>query len=185
MTVALRVFEPDARILTDHAEHLRMPLWLPWPLPSGWQFAGHGYVGDTAMGTVVACRGPNPVADHPLLTVDVADLLIATDEPGTGLGSALAGLPTADPGPGFGYGPPQAKAFVGGHPTSMWWVADVPEDRAVYAGEAEGRWLWVVIYPGSAGALIVEPLVLVDVRELGHEVELLPYGVLSPRLTLS
>ena len=177
MTVPLRVFAPDARTLSDHASALRLPLWIPWPLPSGWQIAGHGYVGDDATGTVLACRGPNPMN-----MVDIADMLIITDEPGTGLGGTLAGLDGSDAGPGFGTGSPHAKAFVGDRPTSLWWVKEACTDRAVYAGEAAGRWLWVILFPDSAGAMMAEPLVLAEVRELGREVDLLPFGNLSPRL---
>ena len=55
-------------------------------------------------------------------------------------------------------------------------------DRAAYAGEAAGRWLWVVVHPAGAGALVVEPMSLVDARELGAELTVLPLGELSPRL---
>ncbi|MGH3367544.1 MAG: DUF6758 family protein, partial [Nocardioidaceae bacterium] len=102
-----------------------------------------------------------------------------------GLGSRLADLGAPDPGPGFHHGTPHAKALVGGHPTSLWVVPISADDRAVYAGEAAGRWLWLVMHPASAGALMMETLVLADVRELGREVELLAYGDPSPWLELS
>jgi hypothetical protein len=41
----------------------------------------------------------------------------------------------------------------------------------------------VILFPDSAGAMMAEPLVLAEVRELGREVDLLPFGNLSPRLT--
>lgn len=183
MSLPLQVFAPDSHTLADHAAALRLPLWMPWPLPSGWQVTGHGYVGeaDKGTGTVLAFRGPHPFGD----LSEIADLLVVAEEPGTGLGSALAGLTTTDPGPTFGRGAPHLKAYVGGHPTSLWWVETAAADRAVYAGEAAGRWLWLVLHPETAGALLVERLVLANVRDLGHEVDLLPYGELSPRLDLS
>ena len=30
--------------------------------------------------------------------------------------------------------------------------------RAVFAGEVKGLWLWVVLWPDTAGTLLVEPL---------------------------
>jgi len=182
MTVPLQVFAPDARLLAEHARAMRLPLWTPWPLPSGWQLAGHGYVGGltTARGTVLACRGPHPLS----IEADVADMLVIAEEPDTGLGSALAGLDSADPGPDVGRGAPHVQATISGHPAPLWWVSRAAPDRAVYAGEAAGCWLWVVLHPETAGALLVEELKLADVGELGHEVELLPCGLLSPRLDL-
>jgi hypothetical protein len=106
------------------------------------------------------------------------------EEPGTGLGSRFAGLATTDPGPGFNHGSPHVKATVGGHPTSLWCVPGAADDRAVYAGEAAGRWLWLVMHPETAGALTMEEIVLADVRDLGREVELLAYGERSRWLDL-
>ncbi|MPZ59989.1 MAG: hypothetical protein GEU93_01580 [Propionibacteriales bacterium] len=167
--------------MASHAAGLMLPLWTPWPLPSGWQVAGHGHVGDPANGraTVFACRGPNPVGGED------AELLVVAEEPGTGLGSRLAGLSSPDPGPEFGFGMPQAKVLITGRPTSLWWVSSAAPDRAVYAGEAAGRWIWLILHPESAGALLMEELSLADVRDLGLEVELLKYGDLSPRLQLA
>lgn len=183
MAVPLQVFAPDPRVLTKHAQTLDLSLWTPWPLPSGWQVAGHGYVGDAvhAAATVLAFRGPHPLG----VDAEVADLLVVAEEAGTGLGSALAGLDSADPGPEVGRGPPHIKTSVGRHPAPLWWVSSAAPDRAVYAGEAAGCWLWLVLYPDSAGALVAEGMKLADVRDLGHEMELLPYGNLSPRLDLN
>lgn len=180
MTVPLQVFAPDARVLTEHARSLGLALWTPWPLPAGWQLAGHGYVGDAVdpAATVLACRGPHPLGAE----AEVADLLVVAEEPGAGLGSALAGLSTTDPGPDVGRGSPHVKTSVGGHPAGLWWVSAAASDRAVYAGEAAGSWLWLVLHPDSAGVLVAEGLRLADVRDLGHEMDLLPYGNLSPRL---
>jgi hypothetical protein len=66
----------------------------------------------------------------------------------------------------------------------LWAVSGVSPDRAVYAGEAAGRWLWVVVHPAEAGALMVEPMHLVDARGLGAELTVLPVGELSPRLVV-
>jgi hypothetical protein len=167
----LSVHPLDAQALLAHAAVLDLPMWAPWPLPAGWLVTGHGHVGDatSARATVFVSGGPNPLGGD-------ADMIVVAEEPGTGLGSWFAGLETPDPGPGFHAGSPHAKATVGGHPTSLWCVHTAASDRAAYAGEAAGRWLWVVLHPESAGALMMEELVFADVRDLGREVELFAYG---------
>jgi hypothetical protein len=180
MSVPLHVHPLDARTLVEHAVVLDLPVWAPWPLPAGWLVTGHGHVGSIphVRATVFVCSGPNPLGG-------AADMVVVAEEPGTGLGSRIAGLDAPDPEPGFDQGTAHAKATVGGRPTSLWCVPSVPPDRAVYAGEAAGRWLWMVMHPASAGALMVEEIVLADVRDLGREVELFAYGERSPWLDLS
>ena len=69
-----------------------------------------------------------------------------------------------------------------GRPTSLWCVTDAPADRAVYAGEALGLWLWAILWPGRAGHVVYDDVVLTDLRDAGTELELLPCGALSPPL---
>lgn len=182
MSVALEVFAPEAHLLAEHAQTSRLPLWTPWPLPSGWQLAGHGFVGDVSdsRATVLATRGPHPLGAD----AEVADLLVVAEEPDTGLGAALAGLRASDPGAEVGRGAPHLRTSVAGHPASLWWIPSGSPDRAVYVGEAAGCWLWIILVPGSAGALVAEDLNLSDVRDLGREVDLVPYGNVSPWLDL-
>lgn len=184
MAVPVNVHPLDARALADNAAGLEMPMWTPWPLPSGWLVTGHGHVGTApaARATVFVCSGPNPLGD-PL--GGNADMLVVAEEPGTGLGAQFSGLDTTDPEPGFNLGSPHAKATVGGHPTPLWCVPGAAPDRAAYAGEAAGRWLWLVLHPETAGVLLIEEMVLADVRELGREVLLLGYGERSTRLEAS
>jgi hypothetical protein len=78
-------------------------------------------------------------------------------------------------------GPPGAKVDTRGHPTALWWVEGRP-DRAVYVGEALGHWVWAVLWPGTAGFLLIDDFVLTDLRDAGHELDV-PCGALSPRLT--
>lgn len=180
MPVPLQVFAPELHLLAEHAQASPLPLWTPWPLPSGWQLAGHGFVGavSASTATVVATRGPHPLGAD----AEVADLLVIAEEPDTGLGAALAGLDATDPGPDVGRGAPHLRTDVAGHPASLWWVSSAAADRAVYAGEAAGCWLWLVLVPDSAGALLIESFGLADVRVLRHEVDLVPYGHVSPYL---
>ncbi len=77
-------------------------------------------------------------------------------------------------------GAPQAKVRAGGHPTALWNVGSAP-DRATYVGEAEGVWLWLVLWPATAGVMVLEPLDLVDVRSADAAVEP-PAGAPTRRL---
>jgi len=73
---------------------------------------------------------------------------------------------------------------ISGHPISLWSVStsdsDVAFDRSVLAGEAHGRWLWVVLRPASAVLLLKDEWVLHDVAALGPELMDLPFGGSPP-----
>ena len=156
----------------------RVPFWLPWPLPPGWLATGLVYAGDERLGigaSAVACSGPN-------LTGGVAELVLVAEEPGVGLGARYAGLAGPDPGDRVGATAPHAKIHAAGHPTPLWCVGGTP-DRAVYVGEGRGTWLWAIFWPDTAGYLMLEELILADLRDAGHEIDDLPVGALSPRLT--
>ncbi|MGW5360366.1 DUF6758 family protein [Actinopolymorpha pittospori] len=169
--------QPTPELVRWLAARSRLPLWLPWPLPHAWVVTGVGHAGNEIEGvraTVLACSGPNPVGG-------AGELLLVAEEMGVGLGANYAGLTGTDPGDAFGRCTPQAKVEADGHPTPLWLV-DAPPDRAVYAGESSASWLWLILHPETAGTLMLEPIDLVDLRALGHEVDLLPYGALTPRL---
>jgi hypothetical protein len=157
----------------------RVPLWLPWPLPLGWLVTGFLHAGDERTGwkaCAVALSGPS-------LLSGPADLLLVAEDLGSGLGAYLAGLDGPDPGGAFdAASPPHAKPEIRGHPVPLWAVRDGPEDRAVYVGEALGRWLWAVLWPSEAGVLMLEELRLHDLRDSDMELDL-PYGAMCPRLT--
>ena len=53
-------------------------------------------------------------------------------------------------------------------------------DRSVVAGEASGRWLWIVLRPASAMLLRREDLVLRDVSGLGPPLLETPFGGPAP-----
>jgi hypothetical protein len=151
----------------------RVPVWVPWPLPPGWLVTGFAEVGDDRSGSLavaVALSGPSPLGGP-------ADLMVVAEEPGVGLGSSYAGLPGPDPGHGFGVCVPNAKLVIDGHPVAMWAVGT--DTAAAYAGEALANWIWAVLWPESAGVLMLEELTLHDLRETALD---LPYGALCPRL---
>jgi hypothetical protein len=172
------IAHPSGEVVRGVASRAKVPMWLMWPLPRGWIVTGVAQAGDERTGprgVVVACSGPAPLGG-------MGELVLVSEEPGVGLGARYAGLPGPDPGVALDGKPPHAKIHADGHPTPLWCVP-AADDRAVYVGEASGTWLWVVLWPESAGALLLEDLELADLREVGHEVDLVPVGALSPRLT--
>ncbi|MDL4772090.1 MULTISPECIES: DUF6758 family protein [Thermomonosporaceae] len=173
---------PGAESLAAVLDDTRVPVWTPWPLPLGWLVTGFATAGDEHTGAracAVALSGPATVSGP-------ADLVLIAEQPGAGLGSHYAGLDEPDPGVGFDADPPHVKLDVSGpsatcgHTVPMWSVPTRP-DRAVYVGEAMGDWLWAVLWPAEAGALMLARPSLLDLREPGMKPDL-PYGALSPRL---
>lgn len=160
-------------------EHVRaaaaVPFWAPGPPLPGWTVTGIGYAGDERTGaraTLLACAGPAPLGG-------VADMVLVAEEPGIGLGAGYAGLPPGGDAPDLS-GPAAAKVVAGGHPTALWTVKAAPADRAVLAGEALGVWLWAVLWPAEAGYVLLEHVVLADLRERVRG-DLIA-GATSPRL---
>lgn len=153
-----------------------VPFWLPWPLPTGWLATGVTHAGDDRHGaraSLVACTGPNPVGGP-------ADLVLIAEELGVGLGARWAGLPGPDPGELLATQTgPDAKVHAAGHPTALWCVKG-PPDRAVYVGEALGRWLWMILWPASAGLLAAEQITLIDLRDAPCDLDV-PLGPLTMR----
>jgi hypothetical protein len=152
-----------------------VPAWLPWPLPAGWLVTGFAGAGDDHHGShacVVALSGPNPVGGP-------ADMLLISEEPGVGLGARFAGIAGPDPGADFATGTPHAFVSFGHHEFPLWHVA--APDRAAFAGEVLGNWLWIVLWPGPAGMLLIEVLSLRDLRDPGQDLDL-PFGAPCPRL---
>ncbi len=172
------VAQPTSSHVAGVAAAARVPVWVPWPLPHGWVVTGVATAGDERTGhraTAVACSGPAPLGG-------MGELVIVAEEPGVGLGAHYAGLAQADPGTELMETAPSAKVHAAGHPTALWWVHS-RDDRAVYVGEASGVWLWLVLWPDSAGLMVLEDLALTDLRDVLGEVAMLPFGALSPRLS--
>ncbi len=142
----------------------RVPLWVPWPMPSGWALTGIRSVGDTrspARGVAIACSGPGVVSR--------ADLIIVAEEPGVGLGARFAGIEQTDPGPEVVLLPADVKVHADGHAAVLWSVPGV-SDRAAYVGEASGLWLWVVVWPVTEWMVVHDNLRLTDLcRRVGND----------------
>jgi hypothetical protein len=166
---------PTAEGLHTLVKLAAVPVWLPWPIPLGWLVTGFTGAGDERSGTrgcVMALSGPNPLGG-------LGEMLVVSEEPGLGLGSGLAGLAGPDPGEGFAAGPPHALVQYGHHEFPLWSVES--PGAAVFAGEVLATWLWIMLWPDTAGTLLVEPLSLRDLRDPGQDWDI-PFGALSPRL---
>ncbi len=174
------LWRPTVADYDSFARHVasaeEMPTFMPWPISPGWTVTDFGCVaapGRDARATFATCTG----ASDPDGVVEVS---VVSEEPGVGLGARCAGLLRSDPGAEIGDGPPHAKVRIGGHPISLWSVltsdVDVAFDRSVFAGEAEGRWLWVVLRPASAALMLRDEWVLLNVADLGPELIDLPFG---------
>lgn len=169
----LTVVDPFAAVLTDGLGQVPGPVWTPWPVPDGWRLSGVGFSPDA---TVTSWLGPSPLAGFPV------EALLIADEPGSDVGSWFAGLPSRHVRTDVVSWSPYARFEVEGHHTPLWWVPDAKHDRAAYVGEFGGQWLWVVIHPAAAGTLVADSWTLVDARELGPEMAVVPVAELSARL---
>ena len=161
------LWRPGAASYDAFAEQLTaagsFPTYLPWPMSPGWHVTDFGWSGDRgdAVATVTCCSGTSEL-DGPV------DVMVVSEEAGTGPGRARAPAPPArDPGPEVGEGVPTAHVRIGGHEVALWSVstshADADFDRAVLVGEAQGRWLWIVLRPASALLLLRDDWILRDV----------------------
>jgi hypothetical protein len=170
------IARPSNEALRKAAQALGVPLWSPLPLLPGWTVTGLATAGDDrspAKATVLALAGPSPLGGP-------ADLLLVAEEPGVGLGARYAGIPSLDPG-ACTAGPPDAKVEAAGHPTALW-RCDSADDRAAFVGEAMGVWLYAVLWPPAAELVLLEHVVLHDLRDAAHVALDLPFGAPSPRL---
>jgi hypothetical protein len=169
------VHSPSAEGLEGMLRGAEVPVWLPWPLPTGWLVTGFAGAGDERSGMrgcMVALSGPNPVGGP-------GEMLLISEELGVGLGAGCAGLNGPDPGSDFAASSPHASVRYGNHEFPLWHV-EAP-DRAAFAGEVMANWLWLILWPDTAGMLLVEPLELRDLRDPGQDLDL-PFGAPSPRL---
>jgi hypothetical protein len=156
-------------------QQAKVPVLLPWPLPTGWLVSGFTGAGDERTGTLgsaLALSGPNPLGGP-------AEMLIIVEEPGVGLGAGLAGLPGPDPGDGFATSHPHASVKVANHEAPLWLVES--DGKAVFVGEVAANWVWLVLWPDTAGTLLVESLPLRDLRDREPDIDV-PFGALSPHL---
>jgi len=181
VTPLWRATVADYESFADHLTRAEgMPTLAPWPLPPGWTITDFGCVGSPgrqAGASFLTCVGPSDLDG-------VVEVSVLSEEPGVGVGARCAGLGRSDPGSQVGDGPPHARVRIEGHPIALWSVltsdVDVAFDRSVFAGEADGRWLWLVLRPASAALLLADEWLLLDVAGLGPELIDLPFGESPP-----
>lgn len=155
-----------------------VPVWIPWPMPVNWYGSGVAWAGDDRTGpraTAFAADGPSPLGGP-------AELVVVAEAPRIGVGARLAGMDGFEPERVEGL--PESKVEASGHPTALWPV-ECPDDRAAFVGEAGGVWLWLVLWPADAATLLLEHLVLRDVRNHPSVVEALLFGADSSHLGMS
>jgi hypothetical protein len=179
------LWHPAAASYDDFAGHLGraggFPTYLPWPLGPGWSVTDFAVVVSRHSSTraTMTCVSGTTALDGPV------DVIVVSEEPGTGLGARIAGLKgREDPGEEVGDGPPTVKVRLGNYPFGLWPVSvsasEGEWDRSVVAGEAEGRWLWLVLRPASAILLLRDDWILRDVSESGPQLVALPFGGPAP-----
>jgi len=167
------LWRPGLASYDAFAEHLTtagsFPTYLPWPMSPGWHVTDFGVVGrrDRALATVTCCSGTSELDG-------AVDVLVASEEPGTGLGARCAGTRGRDPGPEVGEGVPTAHVRIGGHEAALWSVstsqADADFDRAV-RDPADPRLLGAAydsgdhLHPNDAGMKAFADSI--DLSELG------------------
>lgn len=156
------------------------PTYLPWPLGPGWSVSDFGVVvdgSDLALATVTCCSGETDLDGR-------VDVFVVVEEAGVGLGGRIAGLAGADPGADFGLGAPTARLRINSQSVPLWPVSTSAVqgelDRSVVAGEAGGRWLWLVLLPASAMLLMRDEWILRDVSDLGAPLVELPFSGPAP-----
>lgn len=167
-------------------EHLRaardFPTYLPWPMGPGWVVSDFGVVteGSGAPVATLTCASGTSELDGPV------DALLVAEEAGVGLGARCAGVPGSDPGHAVRGQSPLVKVRIGSTSVPLWAVSTHADrtatelDRTVLAGEAGGRWLWVVLRPASAILLMRDEWILRDVSGGGPLLVEMPFAGPGP-----
>ncbi|MBS44754.1 MAG: hypothetical protein CMH83_16640 [Nocardioides sp.] len=165
------------------AEHLGLsegfPTFLPWPLGPDWSVTCFGLVGSGPedVSATVTCLSGTSSMDGPV------ELAVVLEDPGTGLGSRVAGTPYDDPFDDVRTSASAVRVRLDaavGSAVALWPVStadsDTEWDRSVLAGETEGRWLWLVLRPASAMLLLRDDWILRDAARTGPHLVALPFG---------
>lgn len=179
-TTALR--RPDAASYAGFAELLStagdFPTYLPWPMSPGWTVSDFAVVGERDALATLTCSSGTSALDGPV------DVFVVSEESGTGLGARCARTDQLDPGTEIGAGPPMVRVRIGSQSVPLWPVSTSASshelDRSVVAGEAGGRWLWVVLRPASAMLLLRDEWILRDVSGIGPPLVEMAFGGPAP-----
>jgi Family of unknown function (DUF6758) len=176
-----RAVEPTYAAFADYLALARpFPTWLPWPMPPDWRVNDFG---------VVAVPEQKPAAAFlsflgPTDLDGLVQMTVVTEEPGVGLAARCGGATYTDPGTEVGDGPPLARVRLEAMTVPVWPVTvsdgESALDRLVLAGEAGGRWLWLVLRPATAVLLLNDLGALVDAATLGPQLVSLPFAENRP-----
>jgi hypothetical protein len=170
--------DPAAVSYDAFADHLAaadgFPTYLPWPMSPGWSVTDFAVAADDRPWATATCVSGTSELDGPV------DVFVVAEEPGTGLGSRCAGIDRSDPGREVGEGPPAVRVRIGSQTVPLWVVSTATSDdrfdRSVFAGEADGRWLWLVMRPASAMLLLRDDWILRDVSSVGPQLVEMEFG---------
>ena len=176
------LWRPEEPSYDDFALHLRaardFPTYLPWPMGPGWAVSDFAVVteSDGVPVATLSCVSGTSELDGPV------DALLVVEERGVGLGARCARLPADVADRELRRQPPAVRVRIGRMARPLWTVSTstdptTPElDRTVLAGEAAGRWLWVVLRPASAVLLMRDDWILRDVSGAGPQVLAMPFA---------
>lgn len=194
------LWRPQEVSYESFADHLRasaaLPTLLPWPMSPGWTVTDFACVGaepDQATATMTCCSGPSAL-DGPV------DVMVITEEAGVGLGARIAVTADPDPGAHVGHAPPAVRVRIERQVVPLWPVSTIATDgptdgvtdgvtdggtggewdRSVVAGEANGRWIWIILRPASAVLLLRDDWILRDAAQFGPQLVELPFGGPAP-----
>ena len=133
-----------------------LPTWLPWPLPPGWQVSEFGCVAVGGTAAEASVRHVHrPERPRRGRRADGGHRGARRRAGRAGSAASTRPIPAAEVGQGpplrQGAGRRRRRSRCGRCSTS-----DGTEtlDRSVLAGEALGRWLWLVLRPASAALLL-------------------------------
>jgi hypothetical protein len=149
------------------------PTYLPWPMSPGWSIADFACVGGAGpTATVTTTVGTSALDGH-------VEVTIVSEDPGVGLGARCAAVDVIDPGGSLIEEAPAVRVRAGGRAVALWPIDGgdgPPLERSVFAGECDGRWLWLVMRPASAALLLHDEWLLADVTGFGPEAIEMPFG---------
>ena len=180
------LWRPTEASYDAFVEHLAtardFPTYLPWPMAPGWAVSDFAVVTEPSGAPVATLTGVTGTSelDGPV------DVLLVAEEAGIGLGARCAGVRGSALGHELGEQQPVVRVRIGSLTTSLWSVStsdavDTGElDRTVLAGEAAGRWLWVVLRPASAVLLMRDDWILREVSGGGPLLVEMPFAGPGP-----
>lgn len=153
-----------------------LSVFVPWPMSPNWSIADLGCVAGGQSATFSVVRGSTiPDGD--------VEITIVSEEPGVGLGARCAELAGVDPGHQFDVGSERPSAYVriDSRAVPLWIIKTLdpeadPFALTAFAGEADGRWLWVIVRPASAALLMRDDWLLADIAGISEDALGMPFG---------